>query len=143
MRKPNNRIPIQARFQILSFLRENYRIPTETMLDIIACYVPFNRRDAQQRAYWLDKCQQLMSSIRDTEGRRMVFNIPKHQSIHKCSEYIMVGACTDPQELAVIQYRLNGSIVGLQESEKVIEDQKAFLQSLRSHIDSRMFTLED
>ena len=139
----SSKIPKQGKWRILCILREDYRIPTETMLKIIAHHVPFDLHDRQQRVYWLDKCQQLMASIRDTEGRRMVFNIPRHKSINKRSEYILVGACTDPRELTVIQYRLAGSIAGLQESERVIQSQKAFIQSLLSHIDSRMFTPED
>lgn len=105
--KKKHRIPPEARTAILTILKENYRIATDTMLDIAAAAVPFNKEDKALRAYWLDKCRKLMSSIRDRDGMRMVFNIPKSRSVNGRSElcaggslYGRAGAFCDPAPAA-------------------------------------------
>lgn len=98
--------------------------------------VPGCCKDKAQRSYWLGKCQQLMANIRDDEGYRMVFNIPAHKSVNRMSEYVLVAACTDPNELSAIRYRLRGNIAGLEDSIAVIDAQLGEVEKMCKQLDA-------
>ena len=135
-RKKKNRFPENARTEILTTLRKNYRISLEKMLDIVAKAVPFDKADKPLRAFWLDKCRKLLSSIRDEDGRRMVFNIPANKSVTGCSEYVLVCTCTDPQELAAIRHRLHSDVAGLEKSIDVIDIKMESLEQICRQLDN-------
>ena len=59
---------------ILAILENDLRISTDTMLCIIAKHLPVKLADEAERRFWQSKCQQLMASIRDQDGVRMVFH---------------------------------------------------------------------
>lgn len=100
----------------MTTLKKKHRISSEQMLDIVAKEITFNKNDKPVRTYWLDKCRKLISSIRNEEGRRLVFNVPKNKSVTGCSEYVLVTACTDSDELSAIRHRLHSDIAGLEKS---------------------------
>lgn len=136
MKKQNQKIPKKAKKQTLMTLRTNYRIPTEQMLDAIRKEVRFDRKNKAERTYWLGKCQQLIATIRDDNGYRMVFNIPAHKSVNHCSEYVLVAACTDPNELSAIRYRLRGNVAGLEDSIAVIDAQLGEVEKMCKQLDT-------
>ena len=68
----------------------------------------------------------------------MGFNIPKNKSVNGCAEYILVGACTDPQELLAIEHRLRGDVAGLENSTQIINGQLSSMAQMRSRIDNMM-----
>ena len=92
-------IPLNTQKKILEILKRDFRIPTEQMLNLVAKDVGADLSDRMVRAFWLDKCQRLMAGIRDEDGQRMIFNIPKGKSKNGRSEYILVDACEDDKEL--------------------------------------------
>ena len=65
----------------------------------------------------------------------MIFNIPKGKSRNKRSEYILVGACEDENELKVIKHRLRDNITGMRNSVKVIDQRLGVIKRLRMQID--------
>ena len=136
MKKPNLTIPKKVNKQILMSLRTNYRISTEQMLNAVWKEVHFNRQNKADRTYWLGKCQQLMTNIRDDDGYRMVFNIPAHKSVNRMSEYVLVAACTDPNELSAIRYRLRGNLAGLEDSIAVIDTQLGEVEKICKQLDA-------
>ena len=123
-------------------LRKNYRISSEKMIDIVSKAVPFDKSDKPLRAFWLDKCRKLISSIRDEDGKRMVFNIPATKSSTGHSEYVLVCTCTDPQELSAIRHRLHSDVAGLEKSIDVIDIQLGSVSDIQKMLDRKIFRKE-
>ena len=123
-------------------LRKNYRISSEKMIDIVSKAVPFDKSDKPLRAFWLDKCRKLISSIRDEDGKRMVFNIPANKSATGCSEYVLVCTCTDPSELAAIRHRLHSDVAGLEKSIDVIDIQLGTVSDIQKMLDRMLLRKE-
>lgn len=119
----------------MTTLKKKHRISSEQMLDIVAKEITFNKNDKPVRAYWLDKCRKLISSIRNEEGRRLVFNIPKNKSVTGCSEYVLVAACTDSDELSAIRHRLHSDIASLEKSIDVIDIQLGSVDDMQKQLD--------
>lgn len=128
-------IPLNTQKKILEIVKRDFRIPTEQMLSLVAKDVGADLSNRMARAFWLDKCQRLMASIRDEDGQRMIFNIPKGKSKNGVSEYILVDACEDDAELKVIKHRLRGNISGMRNSIKVIDLRLGVIKRLRTQID--------
>jgi len=134
-KKKKNRFPAQAKTEILLTLRKNYRISSEKMIDIVSKAVPFDKTDKPLRAFWLNKCRKLISSIRDEDGKRMVFNIPANKSVTGRSEYVLVCTCSDPAELSAIRHRLHSDVAGLERSIDVIDAKMENLEQICRQLD--------
>ena len=141
MEKKQMQIPLNTQKKILEILKRDFRIPTEQMLHIVAKDVGADLSDRMARTFWLDKCQRLMAGIRDDDGQRMIFNIPKGKSKNGCSEYILVDACEDDNELKIIKHRLRGNISGMRNSVKVIDLRLGVIKRLRMQIDKAISNL--
>jgi len=128
-------IPLNTQKKILEILKRDFRIPTEQMLSLVAKDVGADLSNRMVRTFWLDKCQRLMAGIRDEDGQRMIFNIPKEKSKNGRSEYILVDACEDDKELKTIKHRLRGNISGMRNSVKVIDLRLGVIKRLRMQID--------
>lgn len=135
MENKQMQIPLNTQKKILEILKRDFRIPTEQMLNLVAKDVGADLSDRMVRAFWLDKCQRLMAGIRDEDGQRMIFNIPKGKSKNGRSEYILVDACEDDKELKIIKHRLRSNISGMRNSVKIIDLRLGVIKRLRMQID--------
>lgn len=124
--------------KILSELKNHARISTEKMLEYIGEEIDEDMTHPLVRSYWLGRCQVLMSSIRDTMGYRMVFNIPEKNSRNKCSEYVVVAADANMTELEAIGFRMRNNIAGLENSVAVIDDRYHEMERTQKRIDRMM-----
>ena len=124
-RKNTPKLPRKAKIRILRELRDKQRIPTEHMLEIIAKETGADLSDRLVRTFWLGKCQQLMASIRDHDGQRLVFHLSQWKSVNKRPEYIIVAACKNQDELGAIRHRLLQDVTGLENSIVVLDAQIA------------------
>lgn len=134
-RKNTPKIPRKAKIRILRELRNKHRVPTERMLKIISRQNEADMSDRIVRSFWLSRCQQLMAKIRDDDGKRLVFNVPKRKSVNGVSEYIIVAACENPCELAAISHRMSKDVAGLENSIAVVDSQIASITCIRASID--------
>ena len=134
-RKNKPKIPRKAKIRILRELRDKQRIPTEHMLEIIAKETGADLSDRLVRTVWLGNCQQLMASIRDQDGQRLVFHLSRWKSVNKRPEYIIVAACKNQDELGAIRHRLLQDAMGLENSIAVVEAQIASITAIRAGID--------
>ena len=124
--------------KILSELKNHARISTEKILEYIGEEIDENMTNPLVRSYWLGRCQLLMSSIRDSMGYRMVFNVPEKNSRNKCSEYVVVAADANMTELEAIGFRMRNNINGLEHSIAVIDDRYREVEDAHKCIDFAM-----
>lgn len=125
-----SKLPKKLQIKILTILSRNYRISTEYMLEAVMKAKLFDKKDEYKRHYWRSVIQQFMASIRDNDGNRLIFNISANRSKNRCSEYIVVAACNDPNELKAIKHRLHSYVAGLENSISVINARLAATQTL-------------
>lgn len=117
-------------------MENDLRISTDTMLRVIAKHTGAKIEHDAERRFWQSRCQQLMASIRDQDGVRMVFHIPAKASVNKQPEYIIIHACTNEAELQSIRHRLHSYVVGLEHSISAVEARIQFNAAVRSYIDA-------
>jgi len=136
------KIPKATKIKILRILKNKLRIPTEQMLEIVAKDTGADLSDQAVRAFWLKKCQQLMASVRDQDGRRMVFSISGRSSVNGVAEYIVVAACRNADELAAINHGLRRDVAGLEESIAVLNWQLDSMAAIQRELSAAIENLK-
>lgn len=129
-------IPKHVKLIILAILENDLRISMDTMLCIIAKHLPVKLADEAEHRFWQSKCQQLMASIRDQDGARMVFHIPAKVSVNQKPEYILIHACSNDAELKAVRHRLHSYVAGLEHSISAVEARIEFNNAVRQYINS-------
>lgn len=126
-------LPNSAKRIILAVLENDLRISTEAMLKIIEREAG-KATDDMERQFRQAKCRRLMAGIRDREGRRMVFHVPAKASANHKAEYVLISACTDPNELQAVRHRLHSYVAGLEDSLFAVNERIHLNEAVRRYL---------
>ena len=99
-------IPHEAQAEILAKLFDQMEIDRTEIDKILVRYGVVGDIDKLQRQYRTRKAQQLMSTLRDKEGRRSVLAA-------KGGKYVVVDVSHNRKQLAAIHARLQRHVAGL------------------------------
>lgn len=123
-------LPNSAKRIILAVLENDLRISTEAMLKIVEREAGKATDDMERQS----KCRRLMACIRDRDGRRMVFHVPAKASANHKAEYVLISACTDPNELQAVRHRLHSYVAGLENSLFAVNERIHLNEAVRHYL---------
>lgn len=120
-----NALPREAQARIDALLSRRFRIGTNELETILRECGVAGDPEALQKSYRKAVAQRYMASIRDEDGKREILAVYNPDATD--TEYVVLDACNDREQLGSLLRRLEHQKTGLNSSALKVRRRKHFL----------------
>ena len=120
-----NALPREAQVRIDALLSARFRIGTDELEAILKECGVTGDPEALQKSYRKAVAQRYMASIRDEDGKREILAVYNPDATD--TEYVVLDACNDRDQLGSLLRRLEHQKTGLNSSALKVRRRKHFL----------------
>ena len=120
-----NALPREAQARIDALLSKRFRIGTDELEAILKECDVAGDPEALQKSYRKAVAQRYMASIRDEDGKREILAVYNPDATD--TEYVVLDACNDRDQLGSLLRRLEHQKTGLNNSALKVRRRKRFL----------------
>ena len=120
-----NALPREAQARIDALLSERFRVGTDELEAILKECGVAGDPEALQKSYRKAVAQRYMASIRDEDGKREILAVYNPGATD--TEYVVLDACNDRDQLGSLLRRLEHQKTGLNSSALKVRRRKHFL----------------